>query len=268
MEVSRRAPIRRMRQDASVRLLICDSEGDLAHMVEVIAERVGHEVVGMPDSLQTAEGLMRATRPEVIVLDPALGFGSDFDLVDQAVSVGAQVILFSHTANEYSLDRYDPRPLVVRKPDLTGLEEVLRTVEPATPSRDPGDRRQRPQRSATGRPPVGPTDNEAFFEAISGAQGGDVLVWIDFSAVATQMDAEVVHRMIMGASRSGDRLVLSPTSIRGFLPGAGDEGAASFWSRLESQELLLPGVTVQAVVVSEGEHPNDAFDRLRRTVGS
>ena len=135
-------------QDAGVRLLICDSELDLAHMVEVIAKRLGHEVVGMPDSLQAAGVLMRALRPEVVVLDPALGFGSDFDLVDDALAVGARVIVFSRTANEYSLDRYDPRPLIVPKPELDVLEEVLRTVEPAVPTHDVSDRRVRPQRSA------------------------------------------------------------------------------------------------------------------------
>ena len=253
---------------ADVRLLICDSELDLSHMVEIIATRQGHEVVGLADSLQSAEMLIGATSPEVVVLDPAIGFGSDFDLVEEAATAGARVVVFSHTANEYSLERYDPRPVVVAKPELDVLEEVLRTIKPAVPRRSVDERRRQPARAAAGRPPVGPEDNDAFFEAISTAQTGDVLVWIDFTAVQKEMDAEVVHRMISGAARNGDRLVLSPNSIRGFLPGAGDRGVASFWARLDERELLLPGVVVHAVVLNEDEHPNDAFDRLRRTAAS
>jgi hypothetical protein len=251
-----------------VRVLICDSELDLRQMIERIATRQGHEVVGVADSLPSAEMLIGGARPEVVVLDPAIGFGTDYDLVEEASAVGARVVVFSHTANEYSLDRYDPRPIVVPKPSLDLLEEVLRTITPVPPARSVDERRRHPARTAGGRRPVSPEDNDAFYEAISTAETGDVLIWIDFASVKQQIDPHVVHRMISGAARSGDRLVLSPTSIRGYLPGAGDRGIASFWARLDERDLLLPGVTVQAVVVGEDEHPNDAFDRLRRTIGS
>ena len=248
-----------------MRLLICDPELDMAHLIEIVATRQGHEVVGIADTFQAADVLIGATHPDIVVLDPALGYGTDFDLLDEATVAGARVIVFSRTAHDFALDRYDPVPLAVDKPELGVLEEVLRTIEAATPRVVSDDRRVRPQRDASGRRPVGPEDHEAFFEAISGAGGGDVLVWIDFSAVFQQMDAAAVHQLIAGAARQGDRLVLSPTSIRGFLPGAGADGVRSFWARLDERELLLPGVTVQAVILNDGEHPNDAFDRLRRT---
>jgi hypothetical protein len=63
-----------------------------------------------------------------VVLDPALSWGTDYDLVEEATSVGARVVVFSNTAHEYSLDRYDPRPLVVAKPELDVLEWIGRPV--------------------------------------------------------------------------------------------------------------------------------------------
>lgn len=252
-----------------MRVVLCDEDELLLTMVEAIVVRQGHDVVGMADTTPAAVGLIEHAKPDIAIIDLALGFNTDFDAVKSAINVGARVIVFSHTADAHLLEAYSVRPIVVPKPNLDELERVLITLpaadEPATSS---VDRRVRPTRAASGPPPTGPGDAQAFYESLNSADGGDGIVWADLSGVAPGIDEHGVVEQVKAVMRAGDRLLASPGSIRVFLPGADEDGVASFRRRLGGADVLPAGSAVHSVVVADGESPTAAFDRLKTAPAS
>jgi CheY-like chemotaxis protein len=248
-----------------MRIVVCDEDALLRDMIEAVVARAGHEVVGIADTSSAGVRLIEKAQPDAVILDLALDFNSDFDVVESAIDVGARPIVFSHHGDDALLARYPVHPSFVPKPDLNLLETVLARLDEHDPSDDGGrvverERRARPARQAAGPIPTGPGDAQAFFEAVNEAEPGDALVSIEAGHAAPDL-AEGARPVL----REGDRLLLFPTTVRFYLPGGDVEGAGSLVQRITHTGAFTRDSVVSSVVVAEGEPGADAFDRLKRT---
>jgi chemotaxis response regulator CheB len=248
-----------MDQTVRLRVVLCDNDAFMLEMVEAAAEEAGHEVVGIADTTADAVRLIEAARPDVVILDLSLGYNTDFDIVATSISVDAQVIVFSHNADAQLLDRYDPKPHVVAKPDLIALEQVLGRLRPREGSKPVVHDRRRRNRVASGVTPIGLEDARAFFEAVNAAEAGDALVAI----VETDQSGPIGLERLQVA-RDTDRILVSGGAVRYFLAGAGSEGAEALLERLAGAQSLPAHVQETVVVVCEGEPGADAFERLKK----
>ena len=160
--------------------MIVDEGSLLREMVESLVARLGHEIAGVADTTVDGVGLVTAARPDVVIFDMALGYNTDFDVIEAAIAVGARTLVFSHTADDAILSKYPRRPTFVEKPDVLDLENVLRRFEVVNAEDDKvvvdTERRQRPTRAPAGEPPTGVVDAQAFYAALNDAQEGDALV--------------------------------------------------------------------------------------------
>lgn len=245
-----------------MRVVLCDEDTLLREMVESLLARLGFDIAGIADTTPAGVALIETARPDVVVFDMALGFNTDFDVLQAAVDVGARTIVFSHTADDAILSRYLPRPAVVEKPDLALLEQVLSRLDVDA---DAGavveqDRRQRPVRAATGDVPTGPTDAQAFYSALQDVAQGDALVAID---VPDTVAADVLATDVLAIMRSTDRLLATRTAVRIYLPGGGDVAIDSFLQRLAGAKIVPAGSKVSAITASAGEGATDVVDRLK-----
>ncbi len=229
-------------------------------MVEALVTRLGNEIVGIASTTVDGVHLVGAARPDLVLYDLALGYNTDFDVVEAGMAVGAQVVLFSHDANEAVLSRYDPRPRVVAKPDLVALEDVLSrlVLDEARGGVVEQERRRRPTRQPAGLAPSGVADAQAFYEAINDARPGDAMVSFE-----VQFDAPLVGEELAAVLRSTDRLLAFSAGVRVFLVDGGEEGIDAFLQRVREAGVVPAGTTVTAVVVVDGESPIDAFERLK-----
>ena len=117
----------------------------------------------------------------------------------------------------------------------------------------------RPARTVEGPAPTGVSDAQAFFVAVNGAIEGDALVSLDVPMGAEAAADEVGRRL-----RDNDRvLVMPPRAVRVFLPGGGDEGLQSVLARIRSIPAITSDCQVASVMVRDGEHGADAFERLK-----
>jgi hypothetical protein len=243
-----------------MRIALCDADAFMLDMIEALITSTGHQVVGIADSTVAAVGLIETAEPEVVVLDISMGFNTDFDMIASAIGVGARVIVFSHHADAELLGRYEVRPEVVPKPDLTALEQVLLRLAPGEQGGGvvDVDRRRSPTRAAAGPAPTGLGDTQAFFEAVNAARPGDAMVSIDVPA-----GAETVGKEVLGVMRTTDRLLVFPAAVRVFLAGGGDIGVRSLLERVSAAAPLPSGCQARSVIVGEGEQGADAFDRVK-----
>ena len=84
------------------------------------------------------------------------------------------------TADEVIVRQYAIRPTVVFKPDLQGLERVIRRLEVDGHQQVvEHDRREHAGRVLAGREPTGVSDAQSFYEALNEAVAGDALVSIE-----------------------------------------------------------------------------------------
>jgi DNA-binding NarL/FixJ family response regulator len=93
-----------------VRFVLCDDDRMLVPMVESLLTRLGHEIVGEADDTATAAQLVIAARPDAVIVDPALGYNTDFDVIEAAIEVGAATVVFTHTADEAQMSHYPCAP--------------------------------------------------------------------------------------------------------------------------------------------------------------
>jgi CheY-like chemotaxis protein len=244
-----------------MQIVVCDDDVFLREMVESLIRTTGHVVLGVADTTAAAVGLIESGRPDAVVLDLSLGYNTDFDIIETAISVGARPIVFTQNADAEILAHYPVSPAVVVKPDLHALEQVLVRLAHDVDQDEvvEQDRRQRPSRAADGPAPTGVSDAQAFFEAINGAREGDALVGLDVPVGAESVADEVGRRL-----RDTDRVLLSlPRAVRCFLPGGGQEGIDSVLARIRSIHAVTSECRVASVIVVDGEHGADAFDRLK-----
>jgi chemotaxis response regulator CheB len=236
-----------------MKFVVCDADPLLREVVEAVLVKAGHDVVGVADNTAVATRLVRAARPDIVIVDLSLGYNTDFDIVESAIDVGARVIVFSHNADHAVLDRYSPRPTVVPKPDLTELEREIAKGAGTGADDDASvsDRRLRPARAAQGPQPTGPADAQAFYEALGNAAEGDALLAVGPADLA----AVVVERV-----RGSDRVLDTGSKLMVFMPGAGEEGIDAFVTRVVDD---VSDASVKAIVVAEGESGTDAFARLK-----
>jgi len=240
---------------------VCDDDVFMREMVESLVRTTGHELLGIADATPAAVGLIEAGRPDAVVFDIALGYNTDFDIMEAAISVGARPIVYAHGADAELLGEYSVAPTVVLKPDLEALEQVLRRLGRDDDSGEvrEQDRRQRPAVVPEGPAPVGTSDAQAFFEAVNGARAGDALVGFDVPVGAEALADEVGRHL-----RDTDRvLLMPPRAVRAYLPGGGEEGVASMLARIREVHGVTSDCQVASVIVRAGEHGADAFERLK-----
>ncbi len=244
-----------------MRIVLADDDASMRDLLEAVVTGHGHEVAGAADSAVTAVRLIETSRPDAVILDLSVTVGSDFDIIAAATEIGAHVIVFSYHTDADLSARYSVVPTVVAKPHLTALEHVL--IELGTDRASEGpiehDRRLRPVRDASGPLPTGIGDAQAFFEAVNGARPGDVIVSVDLSGDPTALATDVARLM-----RATDRLLAFPHTVRFFLPGGGADSIRSLLVRASAAGAIPPGCRAESVVVGEGEHGGDAFERLKR----
>ena len=242
-------------------IVVCDDDVFMREMVESLVRTTGHDVLGVADTTAAAVGLIETGRPDAVIVDLSLGYNTDFDVIAAAGDVGARAIVFTQNADVELLGHYAVAPAVIPKPDLVALEELLLRL-----GRDQQhlaveqDRRARPARTPDGPMPTGTNDAQAFYEAVNGAIEGDALVSLDAPTGAEAVADEVARRL-----REGDRVLITPPrAVRVFLPGSGEEGLEAVLARIRSLPVVTDECQVASIIVRDGEHGADAFDRLKR----
>ena len=245
-----------------MRFVLADDDAFMLDLVQAVVTSTGHQVAGVADTAMAAAGLIGAAHPDVVILDLSVTINTDFDIIATAIEAGAEVIVFSHHTDTGFLEHYAVPIAVVAKPDVSALEGVLREVgRPVAQTVSVGsgsDRRRRPARQPAGPTPMGITDAQAFFEAINGAWPGDVIVAVHVPRGATTMATDVARLM-----RGTDRLLAFPDAVRFYLPSGGEESVRSLLARASAAGAVPPGCWAASVVVGEGEHGADAFNRLK-----
>src|SRR4051812_46636662 len=108
-----------------MRFVICDADDMVTQVLDASLSDNGHELVGTADTTLSAVELLKETRPDVAVIDPAVGCNAEFDAIDAAIAVGARVVVFSRSAMDVEGGRYDPPPTMVLKPDVTAVEAAV-----------------------------------------------------------------------------------------------------------------------------------------------
>jgi len=249
-----------------VRFVLCDADGLVLSMVETILERHGHEVIGVADHTAVASDLVRAGRPDAVVVDLSLGYNTDFDIIGTAREVGSRVVVFSHNADHTVLDRFDPPPVVVAKPDFVALEAVIERLVDDDGSGDGdalADRRVRPTRAAVGPVPAGLHDAQAFYEALANATDDDAMLSIEAAEGAPPLADDVAKR-VQEIVRGTDRVLAMATAVRVFLAGPGSDGLAALLARLAADRMAAGGdLAYRSTVVGPGETGAEVFDRLK-----
>jgi hypothetical protein len=248
-----------------MRFALCDGDRAYTDMIETMLNELAHDVIGLATTTADSVALLEAARPEVVIVDVSLGFNSDYDVVGAAASVGATAIVFSQRADDSMLGRYEVRPTVVYKPDLTKLELVVgRLGFDANQQAAEQERRTRPGRAAAGPAPTSLGDAQAFYVALDEASAGDALISIGLGDhhSGTRMASDAATR-VGAVLRSTDRLLMSPTGMRVFLPAGGAHGVASLHTRLVEADALPADATIRSVVIEPDESPSEAFDRLK-----
>jgi CheY-like chemotaxis protein len=246
-----------------MRFVLCDEDELLTSMLESIVVHLGHEVVGVASTTANAVHLVETAHPNVVIVDLSMGFNTDFDIVEAATAIGATTIVYSYTADHSILNRYEVKPLVVFKPDLTELEEVLSRLEIDKQQHViEHDRRVHPVRVAEGPTPTGIGDAQAFYEALNAGTVGDALMSIEVPGDEAQ--AAATASQVRAVLRSTDRLLASGPAVRVYLPGGDLLGITSFRARLDDIGALPDGATVRSLVIGDGESPTDAFSRLKQ----
>lgn len=245
---------------ANVRVAICDDETALVALIEELVSGRSHEVIGVADNTVDAVHLVEHGHPDLLIVDPAVGCSSDFDVIETASSVGAATIAFTRSADVAMIKTYAIAPTVVPKPDLVALDTAItRTGERRESADGTADRRRRPARDASGDPPTGPHDPAPFYGALTDAQSGDALVAIVGGSMATADVATSAMTLV----RHGDRVAVTGWGVVALLPAGGQDAIDAFTHRLVDGRLLEGGAAVVTVIVDGGESGPEAFARLR-----
>jgi CheY-like chemotaxis protein len=243
-----------------VRVAICDDERALVALVEELVTGRDHEVIGVADNTVDAVHLVEHGHPDLVIVDPAVGCSSDFDVIETSSTVGAAIIAFTRSADMAMIKDYAVAPTVVPKPDLVALDAAIARTSDRRESADgTADRRRRPAREAAGEPPTGPHDPAPFYGALTDAQAGDALVAI----FGESLPSTEVATTAMTLVRHGDRVAVTGWAVVALLPGGGKDAIDAFTQRLRDSRLLEGGAAVVSAVVEDGESGPEAFARLR-----
>lgn len=250
------------------RFVLCDEDEIYTTVIgSLLAER-GLELVGVASTTPDAVALVEAARPDAVIVDFLLGYNSDFDIVATAIEVGAAVIVFSRSADEALLATYAVHPIVVYKPDLTELGAVIdRLGETHAEATAPEDRRRRPTRSV-GPEPTSLSDAHAFYVALEEATTGDALIAVELGSHLP--DEQVVHlaEHVRAGLRDTDRLLVTRSLLRIFVPTADSDGVPALLTRLRDAGALSQGATTKWVALQADETGADAFERLKTAASS
>jgi hypothetical protein len=250
-----------------VKFVLCDDDEMLCSMVDATIASQGHDVVGIADTTTGAVGLVTHGKPDVVVVDPAVGCNTDFDVIDTALAAGARVIVFSRSGEVPASGRYQPEPLFVMKPDLWALEQAIeRVAVESGHDGGAGDRRHRPARAPKGPMPTGPRDAAAFYSALNEALVDDAFMSIATVAPNQSIDLPALAEVVSDHIRETDRLLMliTTSSLLVLLLGSGPEGVDSVYGRVRSDPHVPADTEFRSVIVAPGENPSDAFDRLKR----
>ena len=90
-----------------MRFVLCDDDELLRSLVETVLERQGHEVIGVADHTAIGSQLVKAGKPDAVIVDLSLGYNTDFDIIETAIDVGARVIIFDEPTSSLSQTEAD-----------------------------------------------------------------------------------------------------------------------------------------------------------------
>jgi CheY-like chemotaxis protein len=247
-----------------VNLLVCDDDPLLRGVVSELAASHGHVVVAEVATSREAVDWLHRGGIDVVVVDLSLQYGSGIDVVEAAARLSVDVVVLTAFADAVDGDALPGRPPVVPKADLASFEGVLAELGRAR-DRDAAERREATSRRDTVRLPGGVDDARVFYDVLSRAAAGDVLMAVDLET-PDELDVARLVAIARAAVRMEDRVMRTSTGVLLLLlRGSGDPtphvGARLLraWAeRRDGQPLLT-----RSVEVGDGEEPTDALERLR-----
>ena len=245
-----------------MRYVVVDDDAGLRGVIGALVASRGHTVVGEATAGLAGGDLVRTIKPDVVIIDLALEYGSGHDVVAVAREIGAQIIVFSAYLDDVDV-RSQPGALLVTKPDFLGLEtamDVAASRLEAAGDDERGERRRRPPRDGEGERRLGVDATDDFYRALAEASAGDAMLSVDVHDEATVGSVVPVARAVL---RSCDHLTVSGTQITMLLAGDGVDAHRAVTERLQHAVANGHEWSYRYTVIDAEEAPSDALTRLR-----
>jgi CheY-like chemotaxis protein len=245
-----------------MRFVVCDDDDTVRDVVADLLAQEGHSVVAEADSALAAVELMDRHRPDGVIVDLSLRFGSGPEVLAVAARMGCPAIVFSSYVEGFDAKTGPGAPIVVEKPDFVALLAAVSAVAGRARGWDGQERRRptpsRPRATATGLA----DDATAFYRALERAQADDALVVVDPDDPAT------VPRLLMAvrsAIRAHDVAMIHRGRVFALMVGGGPDAPGSMSERLN--DAWHPTVTAAHGMVGDYDSPSEAFLALRHSGG-
>jgi CheY-like chemotaxis protein len=251
-------------------VVVCDDDSTLRGVVSKLATAAGHNVLAETDSGADAVEMVLRFKPEVLIIDLDLAWGSGLqavrDLREAASPV--EIVVFTNWAADSPEVRAAEVRAAIEKPDFESLERVLEALAAGLAAESPAgaDRREppvaRPGFPVHGRISAsGLEEPDTFNDAVVRLEPGDAVLivhvagveyaqgWYDRVAATDQVLA--VARLLRVVLRVQDRLSLvepglddRPRDLVALVLGGRGRGVESVWRRLQRAHEVssLPGI--------------------------
>ena len=251
-------------------VVVCDDDSTLRGVVSKLATAAGHNVLAETDSGNDAVEMVLRFKPEVLVIDLDLPWGSGLQAVRDLRQAGSpvEIVVFTNWAADSPEVRAAEVRAAIEKPDIESLERVLAALAAGLAADSPAgaDRREsplaRPHFPVHGRISAsGLEEPDTFHDAVVRLEPGDAVVivhvagleyaqgWYDRVAATDQVLA--VARLLRAVLRAQDRLSLvepglddRPADLVALVLGGRGRGIESVWRRLQRAHEVssLPGI--------------------------
>src|SRR5713101_10043957 len=155
-----------------MRIVICEDDPFVRSVMHDLAEQHGHEVIAETDNALEVVQLADRFKPDLVVLDLAVQWGSGRAALAELVTARHCVVVFSAFGDSIAADFLDV--VIVDKPDFEALVAAIQRV--AASGRD--DRREQSPHSVPlpRRPSDADDPSTTFYAALGTAEPGDALL--------------------------------------------------------------------------------------------
>lgn len=271
-----------------MKVVICDDDPTLRHVLTRMAESSGHQVLAETDSAIDAVDLVSRFAADLLLLDLSLPYGSGLDALRdlRARHAHCEVVVFS-AYTELVGDAVEAGArAVIDKPDFDALEYVLQQLaageaaEAAAHAIELNRRkepRERPRIApAVLRSPSGVEAPESIERVVDALEPGDAVLYV--RVVSPEQDDDgwtrmlrtdrflAVARTLRATLRLQDRVSIDGEQLLAILLDADRVGVESAWRRLEIAHELTGtgGVLSGGWALCDGSQPGVAVrDRAR-----
>lgn len=238
-------------------LVVCDDDPAVRTAIRLVAEDLGHAVIGETDHADDAVALASRFGADALILDLSLAVGSGYVAIAEvaAQAPACRVVVFSAYCQQVEL--VPPVVATVDKPDVERLADVLAAL-PELPHPDGAERRLWTGTLPVRRRLAGAGGDPApdFYAALADARSGDAVVVVRPEVGNDIADlAATVRRSL----RAQDWMLTESTRIVLLLVGGNPLAAEAVKRRLPA---LGGGCTVVDAVVGADEAPGDTLLRL------